>query len=63
MEGKVPPPKPSFSQAIIQSERTITEIDNSPWSNKLVLARRGPVEEVIHMFHSKFVIIIFQKEC
>ncbi|XVF73822.1 hypothetical protein PTKIN_Ptkin13bG0012400 [Pterospermum kingtungense] len=46
MEGKVPPPKPSFSQAIIQSQRTIAEIDNSPWSNKLVLARRGPVEEV-----------------
>lgn len=48
MEGKVPPPKPSYSQAIIQSERTIAEIDNSPWSNKLVLARRGPVEEVTH---------------
>ncbi|XP_052487057.1 pentatricopeptide repeat-containing protein At1g19720 isoform X2 [Gossypium raimondii] len=46
MEGKVPPPKPSYSQAIIQSERPIAEIDNSPWSNKLVLARRGPVEEV-----------------
>ncbi|XWS14527.1 hypothetical protein CRYUN_Cryun35bG0017500 [Craigia yunnanensis] len=46
MEGKVPPPKPSFSQANIQSERTIAEIENSPWSNKLVLARRGPVEEV-----------------
>ncbi|KAE8656424.1 Jacalin-related lectin 3 [Hibiscus syriacus] len=46
MEGKVPPPKPSFSQAIIQSEKTIAEIDNSPWSNKLVLARRGPSEEV-----------------
>ncbi|XP_017981485.1 PREDICTED: pentatricopeptide repeat-containing protein At1g19720 isoform X2 [Theobroma cacao] len=46
MEGKVPPPRPSISQAIIQSERSIAEIDNSPWSNKLVLARRGPVEEV-----------------
>ncbi|XP_022769080.1 jacalin-related lectin 3-like isoform X2 [Durio zibethinus] len=46
MEGKVPPPKPSFSQAIIQSERPIAEIDNSPWSNKLVLARQGLVEEV-----------------
>ncbi|XVE56105.1 hypothetical protein DITRI_Ditri03aG0210600 [Diplodiscus trichospermus] len=46
MEGNVPPPKPSMSQAIIKSEKTIAEIDNSPWSNKLVLARRGPVEEV-----------------
>ncbi|KAK8551816.1 hypothetical protein V6N13_120253 [Hibiscus sabdariffa] len=46
MEGKVPPPKPSLSQAMIKSEKTIAEIDNSPWSNKLVLARRGPVEEV-----------------
>ncbi|XVF36041.1 hypothetical protein REPUB_Repub19eG0024300 [Reevesia pubescens] len=48
MEGKVPPPKPPLSQAIIQSERTIAEIENSPWSNKLVLARRGPGEEVAY---------------
>lgn len=46
IEVKVPPPKPCFSQANIQSERTIANIDNSPWSNKLVLARRGLVEEV-----------------
>ncbi|OMO75253.1 Mannose-binding lectin [Corchorus olitorius] len=46
MEGKVPLPRPHFSQAIIPSERPIAEIDNSPWSNKLVLAKRGTVEEV-----------------
>ncbi|KAB2023279.1 hypothetical protein ES319_D06G007100v1 [Gossypium barbadense] len=46
METKVPPPKPPLSRAIIQGERTIAEIDNSPWSNKLVLAKRGPIEEV-----------------
>ncbi|KAE8659886.1 Jacalin-related lectin 3 [Hibiscus syriacus] len=46
MKGKAPPPKPSISLAIIESEKTIAEIDNSPWSNKLVLARRGPAEEV-----------------
>lgn len=54
IEVKVPPPKPCFSQANIQSERTIANIDNSPWSNKLVLARRGPVEEVIYVSLSMF---------
>ncbi|KAE8677089.1 Jacalin-related lectin 3 [Hibiscus syriacus] len=38
MEAKIPPPKPPLSKAIIQSEKSIAEIDNSPWSNKLVLA-------------------------
>ncbi|XP_038991390.1 jacalin-related lectin 3-like [Hibiscus syriacus] len=46
MEAKIPPPKPPLSQAIIHSEKSIAEIDNSPWSNKLVLAKRGPEEEV-----------------
>ncbi|KAL4285382.1 hypothetical protein GQ457_16G013480 [Hibiscus cannabinus] len=46
MEAKVPAPKPPLSQAIIQSEKSIAEIDNSPWSNKLVLAKRGQDEEV-----------------
>ncbi|KAE8712658.1 Jacalin-related lectin 3 [Hibiscus syriacus] len=57
MEGKVPPPKPSFSQTIIQSEKTIAEIDNSPWSNKLVLARRGTVTHRVKLDYLHEVLI------
>eukprot|EP00257_Ricinus_communis_P015536 XP_015573475.1 jacalin-related lectin 3 isoform X1 [Ricinus communis] len=46
MEGKVKPARHYLTDAIIQAEADVTEIDNSPWSNKLVLARRGPTDEV-----------------
>ncbi|KAF2324626.1 hypothetical protein GH714_015711 [Hevea brasiliensis] len=46
MEGKVKPAKHYLSDAIVQAEVPVAEIDNSPWSNKLVVAKRGPTEEV-----------------
>lgn len=46
LEGKVPPPKAHLSQTIIPGQRPIAEFDNSPWSNKLVLAKNGVPEEV-----------------
>ncbi|GLT92059.1 hypothetical protein SLE2022_099180 [Rubroshorea leprosula] len=46
IEGKVPPPKPPLSRAIIQNQRPLAEIEYSPWSNKLVLAKRETAEEV-----------------
>ncbi|KDP38565.1 hypothetical protein JCGZ_04490 [Jatropha curcas] len=46
MEGKVNPAKHYLSDAIIQTKKDVAEIDNSPWSNKLVVAKRGPIEEV-----------------
>lgn len=46
IEGKVPPPKPHLSQAIVPGQKPMAEIENSPWSNKLVLAKNGITEEV-----------------
>ncbi|KAG8654618.1 jacalin-related lectin 3 isoform X2 [Manihot esculenta] len=46
MEGKVKPAKHYLCDAIVQTEAPVAEIDNSPWSNKLVIAKRGPTEEV-----------------
>ncbi|GLT41112.1 hypothetical protein SLA2020_152010 [Shorea laevis] len=46
IEGKVPPPRPPLSSAIIQNGKPLAEIDNSPWSNKLVLAKKGMDEEI-----------------
>lgn len=48
MEGKVKPAKHYLCDAIVQTEAPVAEIDNSPWSNKLVIAKRGPTEEVSH---------------
>ncbi|XP_065880957.1 jacalin-related lectin 3-like isoform X1 [Euphorbia lathyris] len=46
LEGKVKPAKHYLSDAIVKTESDVAEIDNSPWSNKLVVAKRGPTEEV-----------------
>ncbi|KAJ0087017.1 hypothetical protein Patl1_09216 [Pistacia atlantica] len=46
MEGKVSPQSNPVSNAINKSEGPIAEIDNPQWSNKLLVAKRGPTEEV-----------------
>ncbi|KAJ0026058.1 hypothetical protein Pint_09030 [Pistacia integerrima] len=46
MEGKVSPQSHPVSNAINKSEGPIAEIDNPQWSNKLLVAKRGPTEEV-----------------
>ncbi|XP_050211243.1 jacalin-related lectin 3-like isoform X1 [Mercurialis annua] len=46
MEGNVKSSRHYISDAIVKAEADVTEIDNSPWSNKLVIAKRGPIEEV-----------------
>ncbi|KAJ6684831.1 JACALIN-RELATED LECTIN 3 [Salix purpurea] len=46
LEGTVKPAKHHLSDAIKHSEADVAEIDNSPWSNKLVAARPGQTEEV-----------------
>ncbi|KAB1203777.1 Agglutinin [Morella rubra] len=47
VEGKVAPfDQYSPSTAIIPYEPPIAEVDNPQWSNKLVLTKRGPTEEV-----------------
>ncbi|XP_061968848.1 uncharacterized protein LOC133692143 isoform X2 [Populus nigra] len=47
LEGTVKPAKHHLSDAIKQAEADVAEIDNSPWSNKLVAARPGQTEEVV----------------
>jgi hypothetical protein len=56
LEGTVKPAKHHLSDAIKQAEADVAEIDNSPWSNKLVAARPGQTEEVMHN-HLTFYII------
>ncbi|KAH7567215.1 hypothetical protein JRO89_XS07G0032900 [Xanthoceras sorbifolium] len=45
MEGKVKPSSHPVSNAIVRSEAPIAEIDNPQWSNKLLVAKQGPIEE------------------
>uniref|UniRef100_A0A2P2IXV7 Pentatricopeptide repeat-containing protein n=2 Tax=Rhizophora mucronata TaxID=61149 RepID=A0A2P2IXV7_RHIMU len=45
-EGKLKPVKHYLSNTITRTEAEVAEIDNSPWSNKLVVAKRGQTEEV-----------------
>lgn len=47
LEGQVKPPKHYLMDAINQTRAEVAEIDNSPWSNKLVVAKRGQTEEVM----------------
>ncbi|XP_011028924.1 PREDICTED: uncharacterized protein LOC105128794 isoform X2 [Populus euphratica] len=47
LEGTVKPAKHHLSDAIKQAEADVAEIENSPWSNKLVVARPGQTEEVV----------------
>ncbi len=47
IEGKVMPMNPSPSKAIIPYEHAVSELDNPHWSNKLVLSKQVPNEEVI----------------
>ncbi|KAJ6336223.1 hypothetical protein OIU78_012755 [Salix suchowensis] len=47
LEGTVKPAKHHLSDAIKHSEADVAEIDNSPWSNKLVAAKPGQTEEVV----------------
>ncbi|KAF5740802.1 hypothetical protein HS088_TW11G00881 [Tripterygium wilfordii] len=46
MECKVKPAKHPISDTIINNKSHVAEIDNPPWSNKLLLAKQGPAEEV-----------------
>ncbi|KAJ6998693.1 hypothetical protein NC653_014763 [Populus alba x Populus x berolinensis] len=46
LAGAVKPTKHHLSDAIKQTEADVAQIDNSPWSNKLVVAKRGQTEEV-----------------
>ncbi|KAJ8772729.1 hypothetical protein K2173_027906 [Erythroxylum novogranatense] len=46
VEGIVKPAKHYLSDAITKTEADVAEIDNSPWSNKLVVAKRGQTENV-----------------
>ncbi|CAN1163505.1 Jacalin-related lectin 3 [Linum perenne] len=53
LEGNVNPPKNMFSDAIVKAgavsdhHNNVAEIDNSPWSNKLVVANRGQATEEV----------------
>jgi ribosomal protein L35AE/L33A len=53
IEGKVTPVAVAVdhspSNAVIPYEPPISEVDNPQWSNKLVLTKKGPFEEVINM--------------
>jgi hypothetical protein len=48
LAGTVKPAKHHLSDAIKQTEADVAQIDNSPWSNKLVVAKRGQTEEVMY---------------
>jgi hypothetical protein len=58
IEGKVMPlalaVDYSPSNASMPYEPPISEVDNPQWSNKLVLTKKGPIEEVIynHFLHA-----------
>ncbi|KAK3231688.1 hypothetical protein Dsin_003569 [Dipteronia sinensis] len=45
MEGKVKTTSHPVSNAIAKNEANIAEIDNPQWSNKLLVAKQGPIEE------------------
>lgn len=48
IEGKVAPRLRSPSNSSNLRESVVSEVDNPQWSNKLLLSKGGPTEEVVH---------------